>query len=118
MPLWSACSSRRVRLAVRLTPRGGRDAIDGWATGADGRPYLKVRVSAPPVEGEANAALTVLLAKTFGLSLSFGAEPTVRPLGPAIAAANFQVVNAAVAGYVRTRSKLSLNRAAHRHRKV
>ncbi len=70
MPLWSACSSRRVRLAVRLTPRGGRDAIDGWATGADGRPYLKVRVSALPVEGEANAALTVLLAKTFGLSKS------------------------------------------------
>jgi uncharacterized protein YggU (UPF0235/DUF167 family) len=59
-----------VRLAVRLTPRGGRDAIDGWASGPDGRPYLKARVSAPPVEGEANAALTVLLAKTLGLSKS------------------------------------------------
>lgn len=59
-----------MRLAVRLTPRGGRDAIDGWATGPDGRPYLKARVSAPPVEGEANAALTVLLAKTLGVSKS------------------------------------------------
>lgn len=59
-----------MRLAVRLTPRGGRDAIDGWASGPDGRPYLKVRVSAPPVEGEANAALTVLLAKTLGVSKS------------------------------------------------
>jgi uncharacterized protein YggU (UPF0235/DUF167 family) len=59
-----------VRLAVRLTPRGGRDAIDGWASGPDGRPYLKARVSAPPVEGKANAALTVLLAKTLGLSKS------------------------------------------------
>ena len=59
-----------MRLAVRLTPRGGRDAIDGWANGPDGRPYLKVRVSAPPVEGEANAALTVLLAKTLGVSKS------------------------------------------------
>ena len=59
-----------MRLAVRLTPRGGRDAIDGWASGADGRPYLKARVAAPPVEGEANAALTVLLAKTLGVSKS------------------------------------------------
>ena len=59
-----------MRLAVRLTPRGGRDAIDGWASGPDGRPYLKARVSAPPVEGEANAALTVLLAKALGVSKS------------------------------------------------
>lgn len=59
-----------MRLAVRLTPRGGRDAIDGWASGPDGRPYLKARVSAPPMEGEANAALTVLLAKALGVSKS------------------------------------------------
>ncbi|PLR27707.1 hypothetical protein SGCZBJ_04925 [Caulobacter zeae] len=57
-------------LAVRLTPRGGRDAVDGWAADADGRPYLKVRVSAPPVEGEANAALVALMAKRLGLSRS------------------------------------------------
>jgi len=59
-----------MRLAVRLTPRGGRDAVEGWATGADGRPFLKARVAAPPVEGEANAALTVLLSKTLGVSTS------------------------------------------------
>jgi len=59
-----------MRLAVRLTPRGGRDAIDGWASGPDGRPFLKARVAAPPVEGEANAALTVLLARTLGVSKS------------------------------------------------
>ena len=59
-----------MRLAVRLTPRGGRDAVEGWATGADGRPFLKARVAAPPVEGEANAALTVLLSKTLGVRRS------------------------------------------------
>lgn len=59
-----------MRLAVRLTPRGGRDAVEGWATGADGRSFLKARVAAPPVEGEANAALTQLLARTLGVSKS------------------------------------------------
>lgn len=52
-----------LRLHVRLTPRGGRDAVDGWATDADGRPYLKVRVAAPPVDGEANAALEKAMTK-------------------------------------------------------
>lgn len=51
-------------LAVRLTPRGGRDAVDGWALDADGRPYLKVRVASPPVDGAANAALLAFLAKS------------------------------------------------------
>jgi uncharacterized protein YggU (UPF0235/DUF167 family) len=51
-------------LAVRLTPRGGRDGADGWAQDADGRPYLKIRVSSAPVEGEANAALVAFLART------------------------------------------------------
>lgn len=59
-----------MRLAVRLTPRGGREAIDGWAVDGEGRPYLKVRVAAPPVEGAANAALIAFLAKTLGLPRS------------------------------------------------
>jgi uncharacterized protein YggU (UPF0235/DUF167 family) len=59
-----------VRLAVRLTPRGGREAIDGWGADGEGRPYLKVRVAAPPVEGAANAALIAFLAKTLGLPRS------------------------------------------------
>lgn len=53
-----------MRLTVRVTPRGGRDAVDGWVADAEGRPYLKVRVSAAATDGEANAALTAFLAKT------------------------------------------------------
>ena len=58
------------RLAVRLTPRGGRDRIDGWGRDGAGRSFLKVRVAAPPVDGEANAALEALIAKTLKVSRS------------------------------------------------
>lgn len=57
-------------LAVRLTPRGGRDAADGWAMDADGRLYLKVRVTSAPVEGEANAALIGFVARSLRLPKS------------------------------------------------
>ena len=53
-----------LRLTVRLTPRGGREAVEGWARDENGRPYLKARVTAPPVDGTANAALKKLIAKT------------------------------------------------------
>ena len=52
-----------VRLDVRLTPRASRDAIVGF----EGE-TLRVRVSAPPVEGRANRALERLLAKRLRLS--------------------------------------------------
>jgi hypothetical protein len=48
---------------VRLTPKGGRDAIDGVEHLADGRSALKVRVRAAPSDGEANAALVRVIAK-------------------------------------------------------
>lgn len=55
---------------MRLTPGAAADRIDGWDADADGRPVLKVRVRARPVEGEANAALLKLLAKTLGVAKS------------------------------------------------
>lgn len=52
-----------LRLAVHLTPRGGRDAVEGWGRDEGGRPYLKLRVAASPVEGAANVAVIALIAK-------------------------------------------------------
>jgi len=57
-------------LTVRLTPKGGRDAIDGIEMLSDGRAVLKARVRALPEDGEANAALVKLMAKAVGVSAS------------------------------------------------
>lgn len=51
------------RLAVRVTPRAARDAVEGF----DGEGVLRLRVTAPPAEGEANAAVVKLLARALGL---------------------------------------------------
>lgn len=53
-----------LRLAVRLTPNGGRDAVEGFETDAAGERWLKARVRAMPEDGKANKALIELLAKT------------------------------------------------------
>lgn len=52
-----------VALWLRLTPKGGRDAIDGMETLADGKAVLKARVRAAPEDGRANAALIDLIAR-------------------------------------------------------
>jgi uncharacterized protein len=52
-----------VVLSVRLTPRAGRDSIDGVGLLSDGRPVALARVRALPADGEANAALVALLAR-------------------------------------------------------
>lgn len=62
-----AADARGLRLAVRVTPRGGREAIGGIVHDAEGRPSLAVRLAAPPVEGAANAALVRFLASALGL---------------------------------------------------
>ncbi len=63
---WSATAAGVV-LAVRLTPKGGRDGVDGIETLADGRAVLKARVRAAPTDGEANEALCRLIAKAVGV---------------------------------------------------
>jgi uncharacterized protein (TIGR00251 family) len=53
-----------IRVALRVTPRGGRDGIE---TLADGRCVMKVRVRAIAEGGKANRAVTELLAKALGV---------------------------------------------------
>ena len=57
-------SGEGISVALRVTPRGGRDDIDGVETLSDGRSVLKVRVRAIADGGEANRAVTELLAKS------------------------------------------------------
>jgi hypothetical protein len=89
-------------LIVRLTPKGGRDAIDGIEQLSDGRSVLKARVRAAPTEGEANDALCRLIAKTLHIPprdivLSAGATSRIKRLaisgdGPTLAAALEKIV--------------------------
>ncbi|MCA3594907.1 MAG: DUF167 domain-containing protein [Methylobacterium sp.] len=53
-------------LLVRLTPRGGRDALDGRQALSDGRMVPAARVRAILQNGAANAALETLLARELG----------------------------------------------------
>jgi uncharacterized protein len=60
-------SLQGISVALRVTPRGGRDDIDGLETLANGRTVVKVRVRAIADGGEANRAVTELLAKVLGV---------------------------------------------------
>lgn len=57
-------STTGVSIALRVTPRGGRDGVDGIEQLSNGRSVLKVRVRAIADGGEANRAVLVLLAKS------------------------------------------------------
>jgi uncharacterized protein len=60
-------STTGLSIALRVTPRGGRDGIDGIEQLSDGRNVLKVRVRAIADGGEANRAVLALLAKSLGV---------------------------------------------------
>lgn len=52
-------------IKVRVQPKSSRNQVGGFQDGA-----LRVRVTAAPTEGQANAAVIALLAKTLGVSKS------------------------------------------------
>ena len=60
-------STAGVSVALRVTPRGGRDEIDGLETLANGRTVIKVRVRAIADGGEANRAVMELVAKALAV---------------------------------------------------
>src|ERR1700758_1188030 len=60
-------STDGISVSLRVTPRGGRDDIDGIETLSDGRSVVKIRVRAIADGGEAHRAVTELLAKALGV---------------------------------------------------
>jgi len=62
MAAWYRWQGEELLLTLRIQPRASRDEIAG--------PYgdaLKVRITAPPVDGKANAHLLRFLADLFGV---------------------------------------------------
>ncbi|MFT4175783.1 MAG: DUF167 domain-containing protein [Luteolibacter sp.] len=59
-----------MKLHIRATPNARTSEIIGWETDPLIGPVLKIRIAAPPVDGQANAALREFLAKSLGLPKS------------------------------------------------
>jgi uncharacterized protein YggU (UPF0235/DUF167 family) len=66
---WRA-TAEGVVVTCRLTPKGGRDGIDGISALSDGVSALACRVRAAPEDGRANEALCRLIAVAAGAPAS------------------------------------------------
>ena len=67
-----------VSIDLKVIPNAKADVFEGIVLDADGRARLQLRITAPPVDGKANAAVLKLLAKRLGcprsaLSITAGA---------------------------------------------
>lgn len=71
MPKWLQPRADGVAIEVRVTPKASRDSI---GPERDGR--LVIKVTAPPEDGKANAAVCKLVAKRLGLAKSLVAVDT------------------------------------------
>ncbi|HMT43961.1 MAG TPA: DUF167 family protein [Chakrabartia sp.] len=72
-----------VLLAVRVTPRASKEAVEGVWHDADGAAWLAVKVRAAPDDGQANKAVIALISKTLGtpksaLTLESGAAARLK----------------------------------------
>lgn len=59
-----------IELAVKVTPKAGRDRIEGVVVDAAGAAWLAVKVAAPAQGGKANRAVLALLAARLGVAAS------------------------------------------------
>lgn len=64
LPPWARWDGERLVVTLRVQPRASRDALQPDAA------RLRVRITAPPVDGAANAHLLRFLADGFGVSAS------------------------------------------------
>ena len=56
-------TQRGIRVEVKVTPRSSRNEVAGQSEG-----LVKIKLTAPPVEGEANQALISFLAEVCGVA--------------------------------------------------
>ena len=87
-----------ILIDLRLTPRGGRDGIDGLKLGR-----VQARVRAVPEDGRANAALVELVADEIGVpksTVSVTAGKTAR-LKTLLIAGDPKVLEARVAAWLK-----------------
>lgn len=56
-----------MHLTVKVTPNAKKTEPVGWIDDENGDPVLRLKLSAPPVDGKANKALVAFLAKLAGV---------------------------------------------------
>lgn len=59
-----------IELAVKVTPKAGRDRLEGTVVDGAGGAWLVVKVGAPAEDGRANRAVLALLADRLGVATS------------------------------------------------
>ena len=67
---WFELQKDGVRISVQVVPKSSKNTLDCIVEDADGRKWLKVRVTAPPDKGKANEAVQKLLAKAWKIPVS------------------------------------------------